>query len=377
LILLIIAVPREIKNNENRVALTAAGAEILKKAGHQILIEKDAGQGSGISNEDYKNAGAEIVAAKNELFQKAEMIIKVKEPLKEEYDLFKEGQLLFTYLHLAADEELTEALKEKGVTAAAYETVQNQDGELPLLTPMSEVAGRLSVQAAASFLEKPKGGSGVLLGGVPGVKPAKVVVIGGGIVGRNAAKVALGMGADVTIMDIKQSTMRYIDDIFQGRIKTIMSNNAHVAGEVSKADVVIGAVLIPGAKAPNLVTEEMIKTMTAGSVVVDVAIDQGGCIEGTYPTTHDDPVFNKYGVIHYSVANMPGAVARTSTFALTNATLPYIKKLAAQGYKKAMLADYSLALGLNVHQGEIICQAVAESFDQDYKELDQLLAEWK
>jgi len=374
---LIIAVPREIKNNENRVALTAAGAEILKKAGHQILIEKDAGQGSGISNEDYKNAGAEIVAAKNELFQKAEMIIKVKEPLKEEYDLFKEGQLLFTYLHLAADEELTEALKEKGVTAAAYETVQNQDGELPLLTPMSEVAGRLSVQAAASFLEKPKGGSGVLLGGVPGVKPAKVVVIGGGIVGRNAAKVALGMGADVTIMDIKQSTMRYIDDIFQGRIKTIMSNNAHVAGEVSKADVVIGAVLIPGAKAPNLVTEEMIKTMTAGSVVVDVAIDQGGCIEGTYPTTHDDPVFNKYGVIHYSVANMPGAVARTSTFALTNATLPYIKKLAAQGYKKAMLADYSLALGLNVHQGEIICQAVAESFDQDYKELDQLLAEWK
>jgi len=374
---LIIAVPREIKNNENRVALTAAGAEILKKAGHQILIEKDAGQGSGISNEDYKNAGAEIVAAKNELFQKAEMIIKVKEPLKEEYDLFKEGQLLFTYLHLAADEELTEALKEKGVTAAAYETVQNQDGELPLLTPMSEVAGRLSVQAAASFLEKPKGGSGVLLGGVPGVKPAKVVVIGGGIVGRNAAKVALGMGVDVTIMDIKQSTMRYIDDIFQGRIKTIMSNNAHVAGEVSKADVVIGAVLIPGAKAPNLVTEEMIKTMTAGSVVVDVAIDQGGCIEGTYPTTHDDPVFNKYGVIHYSVANMPGAVARTSTFALTNATLPYIKKLAAQGYKKAMLADYSLALGLNVHQGEIICQAVAESFDQDYKELDQLLAEWK
>ncbi|TDO86494.1 alanine dehydrogenase [Halanaerobium saccharolyticum] len=374
---MIIAVPREIKNNENRVALTAAGTEILKKAGHQILIEKNAGQGSGIFDEDYKKAGAEIIADKNELFQKAEMIIKVKEPLKEEYDLFKEGQLLFTYLHLAADPELTAALKEKGVTAVAYETVQNKDGELPLLTPMSEVAGRLSVQAAASYLEKPKGGSGVLLGGVPGVKPAKVVVIGGGIVGRNAAKIAHGMGADVTIMDIKQSTMRYIDDIFQGKIKTIMSNNAHVAEEVSQADVVIGAVLIPGAKAPNLVTEEMIKTMTDGSVVVDVAIDQGGCIEGTYPTTHDDPVFNKYGVIHYSVANMPGAVARTSTFALINATLPYIKKLAAQEYKKAMLNDYSLALGLNVYQGEIICQAVAESFDQDYKELDQLLAEWK
>jgi alanine dehydrogenase len=374
---MIIAVPKEIKNNENRVALTAAGTEILKKAGHQILIEKNAGQGSGISDQDYQKAGAEIIEDKKELFDQAEMIIKVKEPLKEEYDLFKEGQILFTYLHLAADKELTSALKEKGVTAVAYETVQNEDGELPLLTPMSEVAGRLSVQAAASFLEKPKGGSGMLLGGVPGVKPAKVVVIGGGIVGRNAAKIALGMGADVTIMDIKQSTMRYIDDIFQGRIKTIMSNNAHVAEEVRDADVVIGAVLIPGAKAPNLVTEEMIEKMTPGSVIVDVAIDQGGCIEGTYPTTHDDPVFTRHGVIHYSVANMPGAVARTSTFALTNATLPYIKKLAGQGYKKAMLNDYSLALGLNVYQGEITCQAVAESFNQEYKNLDQLLESWK
>ena len=374
---MIIAVPKEIKNNENRVALTAAGTEILKKAGHQILIEKNAGQGSGISDQEYKKSGAEIIADKKDLFARAEMIIKVKEPLEEEYELFREGQILFTYLHLAADQKLTEALKEKGVTAFAYETVQDEEGELPLLTPMSEVAGRLSVQAAAAFLEKPKGGSGMLLGGVPGVKPAKVVVIGGGIVGRNAAKIALGMGADVTIMDIKQSTMRYIDDTFPCGIKTIMSNQSHVAEEVKEADVVIGAVLIPGAKAPNLVTEEMIKTMTAGSVVVDVAIDQGGCIEGTYPTTHDKPVFTKHGVIHYSVANMPGAVARTSTFALTNATLPYIKKLAAAGYKKAVLDDYSLALGLNVYQGEIICQAVAESFDQEYKELDQLLKEWK
>ncbi|PUU94026.1 alanine dehydrogenase [Halanaerobium sp.] len=374
---MIIAVPKEIKNNENRVALTAAGTEILKKAGHQILIEKNAGKGSGISDQDYKEAGAEILADKKELFDRAEMIIKVKEPLKEEYNLFKEGQILFTYLHLAADQELTEALKERGVTAVAYETVQTEDSELPLLTPMSEVAGRLSVQAAASFLEKPKGGSGMLLGGVPGVKPAKVVVIGGGIVGRNAAKIALGMGADVTIMDIKQSTMRYIDDTFPCGIKTIMSNQSHVAEEVKEADVVIGAVLIPGAKAPNLVTEEMIKTMTNGSVVVDVAIDQGGCIEGTYPTTHDDPVFTKHGVIHYSVANMPGAVARTSTFALTNATLPYIKKLAARGYKKAMLNDYSLALGLNIYQGEIICQAVAESFNQEYKNLDKLLESWQ
>ncbi|OEG62096.1 MAG: alanine dehydrogenase [Halanaerobium sp. MDAL1] len=374
---MIIAVPKEIKNNENRVALTAAGTEILKKAGHQILIEKNAGKGSGISDQDYKEAGAEILVDKKELFDRAEMIIKVKEPLKEEYNLFKEGQILFTYLHLAADQELTEALKERGVTAVAYETVQTEDGELPLLTPMSEVAGRLSVQAAASFLEKPKGGSGMLLGGVPGVKPAKVVVIGGGIVGRNAAKISLGMGADVTIMDIKQSTMRYIDDTFPCGIKTIMSNQSHVAEEVKEADVVIGAVLIPGAKAPNLVTEEMIKTMTNGSVVVDVAIDQGGCIEGTYPTTHDDPVFTKHGVIHYSVANMPGAVARTSTFALTNATLPYIKKLAARGYKKAMLNDYSLALGLNIYQGEIICQAVAESFNQEYKNLDKLLESWQ
>ncbi|MFP4020679.1 MAG: alanine dehydrogenase [Halanaerobium sp.] len=373
---MIVAVPKEIKNNENRVALTAAGAEILKKAGHQILIEKNAGQGSGISDQKYKKAGAEIVSDKHKLFDRAEMIIKVKEPLQKEYDLFREGQILFTYLHLAADRELTEALKEKGVTALAYETVQTEDGELPLLTPMSEVAGRLSVQAAASFLEKPKGGSGVLLGGVPGVKPAKVVVVGGGIVGRNAAKIALGMGADVIIMDIKQSTMRYIDDTFSCGIKTIMSNQAHIAEEVKEADVVVGAVLIPGAKAPNLVTEEMIKTMGEGSVVVDVAIDQGGCIEGTYPTTHDDPVFKKHGVTHYSVANMPGAVARTSTFALTNATLPYIKKLAALGYRKAMLDDYSLALGLNIYQGEITCQAVADSFNQDYKDLDELLKEW-
>lgn len=373
---MIISVPKEIKNNENRVALTAAGTEILTKAGHQVLIEKNAGQGSGISDEEYKKSGAKIVADKNELFDQAEMIIKVKEPLKEEYDLFKEGQILFTYLHLAADQELTEVLREKGVTAVAYETVQNEDGELPLLTPMSEVAGRLSVQAAASFLEKPKGGSGMLLGGVPGVKPAKVVVIGGGIVGRNAAKIALGMGADVTIMDIKQSTMRYIDDTFLGGIKTIISNQSHVAEEVSQADVVVGAVLIPGAKAPNLVTEEMIKTMRDGSVVVDVAIDQGGCIEGTYPTTHDEPVFTKHGVIYYSVANMPGAVARTSTSALTNATLPYIKKLADRGYKKAMLDDNSLALGLNIYQGEIICQAVAESFNQNHKDLDELLEEW-
>lgn len=374
---MIIAVPKEIKNNEYRVALTAAGTKILKNAGHQILIEKNAGQGSGITDQEYKKAGAKIITDKNKLFDQAEMILKVKEPLASEYNLFKEGQILFTYLHLAAEHKLVEALKEKRVTAIAYETVQKKDGELPLLTPMSEVAGRLSVQAAAAYLEKPNGGSGVLLGGVPGVKPAKVVVVGGGIVGRNAARVASGMGAEVTIMDISQSTMRYIDDIFHNSVKTIMSNPSHIANEVKNADLVVGAVLIPGAKAPNLVTEEMIKTMENGSVIVDVAIDQGGCIEGTYPTTHDDPVFTKYGVIHYSVGNMPGAVARTSTYALTNATLPYIKDLAAKGYKKAILDDYSLALGLNIYQGEIICQAVADSYGEKYSKLDELLASWK
>lgn len=374
---MIIAVPKEIKNNENRVALTAAGTQVLKDKGHKILIEENAGQGSGISNEDYKNAGAEIIKDKNKLFEKAEMILKVKEPLKKEYEFFKEGQILFTYLHLAANKELTEFLQEKKITAVAYETVEKENGELPLLTPMSEVAGKLSVQVAASYLEKPKGGSGVLLGGVPGVKPAKVAVIGGGIVGRNAAKVALGMGADVTILDINQSTLRYIDDTMSCGIKTMMSNSSHIAEELKEADLVIGAVLIPGAKAPALVTEEMIKEMKRGSVVVDVAVDQGGCIETSYPTTHSDPIFIKHGVIHYSVANMPGAVARTSTFALTNATLPYIKKLAALGYKKAMLADSSLAAGLNVYKGDIICRGVAESFSKNYKDIDELLNKWK
>ena len=373
---MIIAVPKEIKNNENRVALTAAGTKVLKSEGHKILIEENAGQGSGISDKDYKNAGAEILKDKNELFKKAEMILKVKEPLKREYELFREGQILFTYLHLAANEDLTEFLQEKKITAVAYETVEKENGELPLLTPMSEVAGKLSVQVAASYLEKPKGGSGVLLGGVPGVKPAQVAVIGGGIVGRNAAKVALGMGADVTILDINQSTLRYIDDTMSCGIKTLMSNSSHIADELKEADLVIGAVLIPGAKAPALITEDMIKEMKRGSVVVDVAVDQGGCIETSYPTTHSDPVFIKHGVIHYSVANMPGAVARTSTFALTNATLPYIKKLADQGYKKAMLADSSLAAGLNVYQGDIICRGVAESFSKDYKDIDELLNKW-
>ncbi|RCW46357.1 MULTISPECIES: alanine dehydrogenase [unclassified Halanaerobium] len=374
---MIVGVPKEIKNNENRVAITAAGVEALTKAGHEVLIEKYAGKGSGIDDKEYISAGATILSDKKELFERAEMIMKVKEPLPEEYDYFHEDQLLFTYLHLAAEEKLTKALLDKKVVGVAYETIQTEDGSLPLLTPMSEVAGRLAAQEGAKFLEKPNGGRGVLLGGVPSVEPAKVVIVGGGIVGVNAAKMAVGLGADVTIMDIDQEKMRYIDDIFNGRVKTVMSNTYHVMEEVKKADLVIGAVLIPGAKAPSLVTEEMIKEMKEGAVIVDVAIDQGGCVEGTYPTTHDDPVFVRHGVVHYSVANMPGAVARTSTYALTNATLPYALKLANKGYKKAMVDDPALAKGLNTHEGELTYKAVADAFDMDYTPLSDLIADFE
>jgi alanine dehydrogenase len=370
---MIIGVPKEIKNNENRVAITAAGVKALKDADHDVLIQEGAGLGSGIADEDYIAAGAEMIAEAKEVFARVDMIMKVKEPLAEEYDYFKEGQILFTYLHLAAEEKLTRALMEKKVVSIAYETIQLDDGSLPLLTPMSEVAGRLSIQEGARFLEKPQGGSGVLLGGVPGVKPGKVVILGGGTVGINAAKMAVGLGADVTILDISAPQMRYLDDIFRGRVKTLMSNRYHVIEELKDADLVVGAVLIPGAKAPNLVTEEMVKEMKKGSVIVDVAIDQGGCVETTYPTTHDNPVFEKHGVVHYSVANMPGAVARTSTFALTNATLPYALELANKGYKEAMKDNKSLALGLNVYDGKLIYKAVAEAFDMEYTTLEEIL----
>ena len=373
---MIIGVPKEIKNNENRVAITAAGVKALTGEGHKVVIEKSAGIGSGISDEDYVNAGAEMLKGPEEVFAEADMIMKVKEPLEEEYDYFKEGQLLYTYLHLAAEEKLTKALMEKKVVSIAYETIQLEDGSLPLLTPMSEVAGRLATQEGARFLEKPQGGNGTLLGGVPGVKPGKVVVIGGGIVGLNAAKMAVGLRADVTMMDISAARMRYLDDIFQGKVKTVMSNHYNILEEIKEADLVVGAVLIPGAKAPKLVTEDMIKEMKKGSVIVDVAIDQGGCIETTYPTTHDDPVFEKDGVIHYSVANMPGAVARTSTYALTNATLPYAIDLANKGYKKALKEDKALALGLNVYEGEIIYKAVAEAFDMEYTPVEDVLKEF-
>jgi alanine dehydrogenase len=370
---MIIGVPKEIKNNENRIAITPSGVEALTNDGHKVIIQEDGGLGSAISNEDYVKAGAELIPEAKDVFAKSDMIMKVKEPLPEEYDYFKEGQILFTYLHLAAEEELTNALQEKNVVSIAYETIQLADGSLPLLTPMSEVAGRLATQEGARFLEKPQGGSGVLLGGVPGVNPGKVVVIGGGIVGVNAAKMAVGLGADVTIMDISARQMRYLDDIFGSKIKTVMSNNYNIKEEIKDADLVVGAVLIPGAKAPHLVTEDMIKEMKKGSVIADVAIDQGGCIETTYPTTHDDPVFEKHGVVHYSVANMPGAVAQTSTYALTNVTLPYAQKLANKGYKKALKEDKALAKGLNVYQGDVTYEAVAEAFDMDYTPLEDVL----
>ena len=371
---MIIGVPKEIKNNENRVALTPAGVVAFCKAGHQVVIENNAGVGSEISNEEYMAAGAKILATPAEVYAGSEMIMKVKEPLPSEYDLFKDGQLLFTYLHLAPEPALTAALLRKNVVGIAYETVQPADGSLPLLIPMSEVAGRMSIQIGAQFLEKPHGGRVILLGGVPGVTPANVTIVGGGIVGLNAAKMAMGMGADVTILDVSNARLRYLDDIFGMRIKTLMSNSYNIAQAVAGADLLIGAVLIPGAKAPKLVTEEMVKAMQPGSVIVDVAIDQGGSVETVdHVTTHAEPTYEKFGVIHYSVANMPGAVARTSTFALTNATLPYALKLANLGYAEAIRTDLAVARGVNVIHGKLTYKAVAEALNQEYTPLGEVM----
>lgn len=370
---MIIGVPKEIKNNENRVALTPAGTEALKKAGHTVLVEQSAGIGSGFSDESYVQAGGEIIANKKALFDKSEMIIKVKEPLAPEYDLFHEGQILFTYLHLAPEPELTRALLDKKVVGIAYETIE-RNHTLPLLFPMSEVAGRMAVQVGAHCLEKPFGGKGILLGGVPGVESAQVVIIGGGIVGTNAAKMALGMGARVTIIDRCVDRLVYLDDIFGGRVATVMSNSYNIANWVKKADLLIGAVLLPGAKAPRLVTEEMVKTMEPGSVIVDVAIDQGGSVETIdRVTTHDNPTFVKHGVVHYSVANMPGAVSRTSTFALTNSTLEYALQIANKGWKEALAADPGLAKGLNVYDGKVTFKGVAEAHNLPYVPVEKIL----
>ena len=372
---MIIGVAKEIKNNENRVGLTPAGAEDLCRAGHKVLIEKDAGVGSGFSNESYTQVGASIIADKKELFDSSEMIIKVKEPLASEYGLFHEGQILFTYLHLAPEPELTKALLEKKVIGIAYETIVGRNNTLPLLSPMSEVAGRMSVQIGAQFLEKPWGGKGILLGGVPGVESAQVVIIGGGVVGTNAAKMAVGMGARVTVLDKSADRLAYLDDIFGGRVTTVMSNSYNIASWVKKADLLVGAVLVPGAKAPKLVSEEMVKSMEAGSVIVDVAIDQGGSVSTIdRVTTHSDPTYTKHGVVHYSVANMPGAVARTSTFALTNSTLPYALQIANKGWRQALIDDAGLAKGLNVYNGKVVFKAVADDQNLPYTPVAEILA---
>ena len=368
-----IGCPKEIKAQEGRVGLTPAGADALVRAGHSVFMEKDAGLASGFADNEYVAVGAKILPTGKDVYEAAQMIVKVKEPLAPEYDLLQEGQILFTYLHLAPDPEQTQALLKKKVTGIAYETVQLADRSLPLLAPMSEVAGRLSIQTGARLLEANCGGRGILLGGVTGVERANVVIVGGGNVGTNAAKMAVGLGANVTILDVNLKRLAYLDDIFGGRVQTLLSNAYNIANAVKNADLVVGCVLIPGAKAPKLVTEEMVKNMRPGSVLVDVAIDQGGSIESIDRiTTHSDPYFVKHGVLHYSVANMPGAVPRTSTLALTGATLPYALKIANLGAEAACKADPALMKGLNTYNGHLTFQAVAEAQGLPYTDPAEL-----
>lgn len=369
---MLIGIPKEIKDNENRVSTTPAGVAEYVAHGHQVIVETNAGTGSGFQDDEYRAAGAEIVDTNTEVWSRAEMIVKVKEPIAPEYDLMRENQLLYTYLHLAAEEDLTKALIDRGVAAIAYETVELEDGSLPLLSPMSEVAGRMATQIGAYYLAKPNGGIGKLLGGVPGVAPAEVVIIGGGIVGTNAAQMALGMGANVRILDISIDRLRYLDLVLHDRITTLASNRSAVADAVASCDLLIGGVLIPGAKAPKLVTREMVSTMRDGAVIVDVAIDQGGCVETARPTSHSSPTYVVDGVVHYCVTNMPGAMPRTSTFALSNVTLAYGLKLADRGID-ALKDDPSLRLGLNVYKGKVTYKAVAEAFGLDYVPAETLL----
>jgi alanine dehydrogenase len=370
---MIIGVPKEIKNNENRVALTPAGTQELIKRGHTVYIQKNAGNGSGFSDEEYAKAGGKMIDSAEEVFKLAEMIMKVKEPIEQEYKLIKKDQLVFTYFHFASYEPLTKAMIASGAVCLAYETVERVDGSLPLLIPMSEVAGRMSIQEGAKYLEKPLKGRGILLGGVPGVKPAKVLILGGGIVGANAAKMAAGMGADVTIMDVNLTRLRYLDDVMPKNVHTMVSNEYSIREMVKDHDLIVGAVLIPGAKAPMLVTKDMLKTMRPGTVLVDVAVDQGGCIETCTPTTHENPTFIIDDVVHYCVANMPGAVPYTSTLALTNATLPYAIRLANLGWKKACQENSELRLGLNVIQGEVVYKGVADTINLPLADVKKFL----
>ncbi len=364
-----IGVPKEIKNNENRVSVTPAGVSELVKHGHTVYVQQSAGVGSGFSDDDYVAAGAKMLSSIEETYAIADMIVKVKEPIEPEYKLVKPGQLLFTYFHFASDRALTDAMLASGATCIAYETVRDRAGALPLLVPMSEVAGRMSIQEGARFLEKPQGGKGILLGGVPGVKPAKVLILGGGVVGRNAALMAAGLGADVTITDISLPTLRHIAETMPKNVKTLYSSRHNIEQELPTVDLVIGSVLIPGAKTPHLVTRDMLKLMRPGTVMVDVAIDQGGCFETSVPTKHDNPVYTVDGIVHYAVANIPGAVPYTSTLALTNATLPYTIKLADLGWQEACKADAGLAQGVNVVDGKITFKGVAEAFDLPYTQL--------
>lgn len=370
---MIVGVLKEIKAEENRVSMTPAGVEVMKRHGHGVLVERNAGVGSGFMDEDYKAAGAEILERPEDIFKKSEMIMHVKELLPQEFDLMREGQIIFTYLHLAAAEALTHALIKSRAVGIAYETIQRPDGSLPLLTPMSEVAGRMAIQQGAKYLERAQGGRGVLLGGVTGVDPGMVVIIGGGIVGVNAAKMACGLGAKVYLLDMNLDRLRYLSDIMPANCFPVMSSPATLRDLITRADVVVGAVLIPGAKAPRLITRELLKTMKPGAVLVDVAIDQGGCFETSRPTTHSDPIYTVEGVVHYCVANMPGAVPETSTLALTNATLNYAVDIADKGWKKAMQDNPDIQPGANVVLGKVTCKGVAEAFNLEYTPIDVFL----
>ncbi len=364
---MIIGVPKEIKISENRVGMTESGVKQLIREGHKVFVERDAGVGSGITNEDYVKAGATILDTKREVYERAEMIVKVKEPLPEEYDLMKENQILYTYLHLAAEPQLTKVLCDRKVKAIAYETIQPADGSLPLLTPMSEVAGRMATQIGAYYLQRDHGGKGILLGGVPGVRRGRVTIIGGGVVGVNAAQMAVGLGADVTILDVNSERLEYLDHIFSGRVATLFSNIKNIEESVNDCDLLVGGVLLAGRKAPKLVSRELVKTMGQGSVVVDVAVDQGGCIETCKPTSHKNPTFEVEGVIHYCVPNMPGVVSRTSTYALTNVTFKYASILAALGVEEAVSKDPALMKGLNCYKGYVTYEAVARDLEMEYK----------
>lgn len=370
---MIVGILKEIKAEENRVCMTPAGVEIMIANGHTVLVEKDAGTGSGFEDDTYVNAGAEVIDTAKEIFDRSDMVMHVKEPLPSEYELIREGQIVFAYLHLAAAEELTRALIKSKAICIAYETIQKADHSLPLLTPMSEVAGRMAIQQGAKYLEMAQGGHGVLLGGVPGVDPGNVVVMGGGIVGVNAAKMACGLGAKVYILDMILDRLRYLSDVMPANCFLLYSSPATIRELIKKADVVVGAVLIPGAKAPKLITREMLSSMKRGAVLVDVAIDQGGCFETSRPTTHSDPIYIVDGVVHYCVANMPGAVPRTSTLALTNATLPYAVEIANKGWKKSFKENPEIILGANVVDGHVTYKAVAEAFNLEYTPADRLL----